>query len=197
MPRNVGHTEPQLNTGPSEQSFHLITFRENKVIMKYVGFCQMLFKKPHKIEYEVTSDSCVKKIHPPFPNSPCSTPCPAPHLHVRPSNSSKVSFSFPKAVHLKFLIFVMCTLVSSLIFLFSRFPVDNQHECRGFPFGNKKGGEFCMVVESTSHEKAAVARSGADGLTHPSLAEPPPWHGIPLEQRQPPSHRDLRIVSSA
>lgn len=76
---------------PLIQSFLLITLRENKVITKYVRFCQMLFKKPHKIVYEVTSDSYVKKIPPPFPNSFYSTPYPA-HL---PSNPTHEKFNFP------------------------------------------------------------------------------------------------------
>lgn len=106
---------------PLIQSFLLITLRENKVITKYVRFCQMLFKKPHKIVYEVTSDSYVKKIPPPFPNSFYSTPYPA-HL---PSNPTHEKFNFPFQKWCTSNSSLLCVSWFPLWFsLLSRFPVD-------------------------------------------------------------------------
>lgn len=94
VPSNVGHTEPQVNIGPSVQSSHLLTFRENKVIMKYVGFCQMLFKKPHKIENEVTSDSCVKSSILPFLTHHAPHPVPDPTSTSIRLTHQKLHFPF-------------------------------------------------------------------------------------------------------
>lgn len=72
---------------PLVQSFHLRTFCESKVIKKYVGFCQMLLKKPHKI-WDHLCFLCKEDLSslPSF----YSTPCPAPFLLCNPTNSSKL-----------------------------------------------------------------------------------------------------------
>lgn len=48
--------------------------------MRCVGFCQVLFKKPHKIVYEVTSGSYAERVPPPFPLS-------TPHPTLNPTFS--------------------------------------------------------------------------------------------------------------
>ena len=119
--------------GPLAQPFHLRTFCENKVIMKYVGFCQMLLKKPHKIIYEIISDSYIKKIPPPFPNSFYSIPCPAPCLCFNTANRSKLSVFLSISYVLDIPILSHVYFGSCFDFLFFlRFSVDTNMSVKDF-----------------------------------------------------------------
>lgn len=86
-------------------------------------------------------------------------------------------------VYLKFL-FVMCILVSSLIFPSFQVSCWYQRSLKGFPLlllGQKIDQFRACRMENNSHEKVAIARSSAQtGLTHPSLPEATSLGGHPF-----------------
>lgn len=151
--------------------------------MRCVGFCQVLFKKPHKIVYEVTSGSYAERVPPPFPLStphPTLNPTFSPILVTHRSLiflSKGYVLEIPILSHVYFA-FLFDSFLPPPFFFSSRFPVDTNMGIKGLPFASfgkkrKKRVEFRTYrMENDSQEKAAIVCSGAEtGLAHPSLPE--------------------------